>query len=205
MNYMKRNMIIASVLFAALWTTQTALAWYDPSTGRWLSRDPLGEPGFQLIQPIRTAVLESASPSRWIIRDPSYTAEAAQGPNLYAFVRNSPATYWDRDGLELGYDYPSCGCMVPPGAPEDLGRAMQQAVDAWVIWGSALGLEEVAAAKLPGTWSKCKNIRCKVGYHPSPHPFPVIGGKPHIQITCWVKGVKGSDINIRIPLPKQSP
>lgn len=49
--------------------------------------------------------------------------------------------------------------------------------------------------------AKCKNLRCKVALHGPHHTFPVIGKACHIQATCWVKGSKGSGVNLRIPVP----
>jgi hypothetical protein len=93
------------VLFALL-TAQFASAYYCPSTGRWLSRDPMGEPGFENL---RTAgampqVGQVASPDslpqgRWIVRDPISTGN---DPNRYAFVHNAPVNLVDPEGLKFG-------------------------------------------------------------------------------------------------------
>lgn len=89
-------MIIGSALFIALWATQTASAWYDPSTGRWLTRDPIGEPGFQTSQAAHVAAGVSASPGRWISRDP---IGELGGLNLYAYVGNNPLNNVNPSGL----------------------------------------------------------------------------------------------------------
>ena len=52
--------------------------YYDPSTGRWLSRDPLWERGFYLTQP------------SGVIRD-----DMAVDLNYYEFVGNAPMQYSD--------------------------------------------------------------------------------------------------------------
>ncbi len=36
--------------FAALFSANQASAYYSPSTGHWLSRDPMGEPGFEALR-----------------------------------------------------------------------------------------------------------------------------------------------------------
>jgi len=94
---------IGVALFLALWTAETALAWYDPSTGRWLTRDPIEEPGFQAIPKMRLATTSPAA-RRWIKRD-------STGPNLYVFVGNSSPNKIDRLGLE-GTD--PWGTWTPP-------------------------------------------------------------------------------------------
>ncbi len=69
-----------SIIFVlvALLTAQIASAYYCPSTGHWLSRDPNGELGFQTLQ---TASLPSGnansvlqSSGRWLIRDTKDTS-----------------------------------------------------------------------------------------------------------------------------------
>jgi RHS repeat-associated protein len=61
--------------------------YYDPSTGRWLSRDTLTELGFNT---------HKSSPSR------KAKFSKRQGPlaDSYLFVRNSPVARWDYLGLE---------------------------------------------------------------------------------------------------------
>jgi RHS repeat-associated protein len=49
--------------------------------------------------------------------------------------------------------------------------------------------------------AKCKKLRCKVALHGPDHTFPRLGKKCHIQATCWIKGSKGSGVNLRIPVP----
>jgi RHS repeat-associated protein len=53
---------------------------YDPLTQRWINRDPLAEPGFEVARRGRAK-------------------HAGDGPNLYAFVRNDPIDRTDFLGL----------------------------------------------------------------------------------------------------------
>ena len=59
--------------------------YYNPSTGRWPNRDPLGEPGFELLQDGTPDVL-------------------GDGPNLYCFVENDPIGGYDFLGLKSRCD-----------------------------------------------------------------------------------------------------
>ena len=74
---MKRMFIV--VLFVSF--VSTAFAFYNPGLGRWTSRDPVGEPGFEAIRN----------------KPPSVRAG---GPNLYLFVHNEPINRFDLLGLQ---------------------------------------------------------------------------------------------------------
>ena len=68
--------------------------WYSPELQRWITRDPLGELGFQVLRKHRL-IGRHQSGRRF--------AEVSQGPNLYRFVRNSPTGKRDAFGLAGGY------------------------------------------------------------------------------------------------------
>lgn len=93
---MKTAKSIIVVLFVLL-TAQIASAYYCPSTGRWLSRDPIGEPGFQTSQ-MASVVPKSPQPAsnRWINRDP---LEKRGEPNLSAMAKNNLINKIDALGL----------------------------------------------------------------------------------------------------------
>jgi hypothetical protein len=72
---MKTTKSIIVILFVLL-TAQIASAYYCPSTGRWLSRDPIGELGFENLRAASigpragpVARSDSLPASRWIHRD----------------------------------------------------------------------------------------------------------------------------------------
>jgi len=46
-------------------------------------------------------------------------------------------------------------------------------------------------------------LSSRIALHAAHHSFPLLGGAKlaHIQITLWVIGMKGSGVNLRIPLP----
>ena len=69
---MKTEKSIIVVLFVLL-TAQIASAYYCPSTGHWLSRDPIGEPGFETLRAAgvvsSTVNPDQSQSARWINRD----------------------------------------------------------------------------------------------------------------------------------------
>jgi len=69
---MRTTKSIIAVLFVLL-TAQIASAYYCPSTGRWLSRDPIGEPGFENLRAAGavspTVSSDQSQSTRWINRD----------------------------------------------------------------------------------------------------------------------------------------
>jgi len=65
--------------------------YYNPGTGRWPNRDPIGEKGHQILQTKR-----------------SHRTQWAAG-NLHGFVYNSPIDKFDSDGREIGGICPKCG------------------------------------------------------------------------------------------------
>jgi RHS repeat-associated protein len=71
--------------------------YYNPSTGRWLSRDPIEEKGFQVY---------SRSRSR----------RSGLEPNLYVFVKNSPLNYSDALGLKCRIAL-ECSTVARSGVP----------------------------------------------------------------------------------------
>lgn len=100
MKTLKLNLI---VFLLALLMAPAAFAYYSPSTGRWLSRDPTGELGFQNFQAaslpsgIGNSVFQSSG--RWIERDDR------RGANGYTFVQNVPVIYFDVLGLWRSYEH----------------------------------------------------------------------------------------------------
>ena len=61
--------------------------YYKASTGSWESRDPVGEPGFEVMRQVQAAGL------------------FAGGPNRYLFVQNDPLNRYDINGL-----FPAAAC-----------------------------------------------------------------------------------------------
>ena len=159
------------MLFALL-TAQAALAWYDPSTQRWLSRDPLGEPGFEALRTATQTVSLSASVSpqilsRWITRGP--VSQIAGGklladePNAYHFVGNNPINSSDASGLTPFHgDYPpgNVPWNTPPFTPNnnpygDATFGGKKLVDISNAFGNNV-LSNCIRGCLASAWDPCK-------------------------------------------------
>ena len=101
-----KSIILFSIV---LLTAQIASAYYCPSTGRWLSRDPISEPGFQALELV-TRTLPFTSSSRWIIRDQAFKLNKAKSAvvvatsveefNTYAFLKGQSLNMFDAFGLK---------------------------------------------------------------------------------------------------------
>lgn len=148
------TLLLASA-FSILLSAESIRACYDPSSQRWLSRDPVAEPGFiathhaeppkaeRLQQPIRFGSLEDA--------------------NLFLFIRNSPINSIDSVGLAPGYGNPVCGGAGPAGPsspyapggylykPSPLGdcvnRCLAKSGAGWAL--AALGLASSTVGTIP--------------------------------------------------------
>jgi len=94
-------------LFVWITMAQTAWSFYNPSTGRWLSRDPIGEAGFYLLTIGHQASENSSLTGGDTPNQNDFLT--ANGPNVYAFVDNDPAGQIDYYGLIIvafyGADY----------------------------------------------------------------------------------------------------
>jgi hypothetical protein len=104
-----KNIILPIIFaFVTLLGANTASAYYSPSTGRWLSRDPMGEPGFELLRASsavpkvgQIASTASLPQSRTFIRDTVLKNEV----NAYVLVKNDPESKVDFLGLAQTYFY----------------------------------------------------------------------------------------------------
>lgn len=137
------KLTVGLAILATLMVVDSALAYYNPATGRFLSRDPVGEPGFMLVQ--QTAMVAGITrggmeSSGFIPRDPEYVQEEG-GSNRYAYVCNGPLNWIDPFGLAARdetspenwctpqNDKGCCDCLVYSEAG-GAGSACQKAVAA---------------------------------------------------------------------------
>lgn len=105
---MKR--MIIGLLFATLATD--SFAYYDPEQGRWLSRDPIGEPGFTSMSGGLPPTIQAT------VEDGEIGTETARlgGEDLYVFVGNDAIRYIDVIGLRWKVDRQ--GDRKAPAEPE---------------------------------------------------------------------------------------
>ena len=126
---MRTTKSIITVLFVLL-AAQIASAYYCPSTGRWLSRDPMGEPGFEHLRaagvvPKIGQVVSPASlpPGRWINRD---SVASEKEPNRYTMVGNNTPNQFDILGLN------SCNCG--PDITQSVNKMLLEVDNAYGSW-----------------------------------------------------------------------
>jgi RHS repeat-associated protein len=82
--------------------------YYDANLQRWLNRDPLGDPGFEVIR---------AGGAEGNFRTFRTFAEWLQSPNLFAFLANDPISLTDSKGLQTT---PTGCCIIVPCPPSTL-------------------------------------------------------------------------------------
>ncbi|MCI0417646.1 MAG: RHS repeat-associated core domain-containing protein, partial [Acidobacteria bacterium] len=153
--------------------------YYHPTLQRFISEDPLASQSYLLSEVPGSSLLGAQT-----ILAPSEPADTGSheapilalapfvvGQNTYAYVMNRPTILTD-----------------PSGESPALVRALQ-------IAAAAAARYAKQAAKF------CRNVRCKIELHDAHHPFgfPFYEKRRHVQLTCWIKGQKGSTLILRIP------
>jgi len=83
----RQNLVSSIALFILFATVQFASAFYDPSVGRWLNRDPMGDE------------FTNTGLGRLGVPMVDIKIELIEHPNLYAFTRNSAVNISDPFGL----------------------------------------------------------------------------------------------------------
>jgi hypothetical protein len=117
--------LLALLLAASAISDAHAMRWYSPSTGRWFNRDPIGEPGFQVLQNAqRTFLVKLMPPSQqstlWKAHGtvPISISKRMErrGSPLYVFVSNNPIDWVDYLGLVAeAPNGPAGHCQDPCG------------------------------------------------------------------------------------------
>ena len=97
------QVMLFTLVFSWL-TAGTCQAFYNPNTGWWLNRDPIGEVGFRLLitslQPYLIAMSDND------IERLNRTFNEQGGLNLYGLCANNPVGKSDRFGLDFDWDTP---------------------------------------------------------------------------------------------------
>lgn len=104
MKSLKTKLIPLFILCFLVGLPQVGSAFYDPSLGRWINRDPVRELGFEAT---RAHFPRKGKPTR------------GDGVNLYKSFDNAPVAKWDYLGLDVpGCDPPAKGlpCILPGAA-----------------------------------------------------------------------------------------
>jgi RHS repeat-associated protein len=116
----ERKAVVFGAWLIILFWAGNVFAFYNPSTGRWLSRDPIGEPGF---------LFGTSGPN---------SLSQAKIFNLYTFVANAPISQWDHLGLEMPTwkelpEIPCCQCPYADPCAEAKKRGWDNGAEGGVI------------------------------------------------------------------------
>ncbi len=93
---------LTALLFAVLAFAQATQAFYDANLGRWVNRDPLGEPGSELLRGTKPNIL-------------------GDGPSPYVFNKNNAVNHIDPLGLKVQV---CCREVNVPGVMVRIGNAV---------------------------------------------------------------------------------
>jgi RHS repeat-associated protein len=171
--------------------------YYDSSTGRFLTRDPIedGRNWYSYCENNPVILLDPKGLDAWynhlldgdVWREGLTTSAAALGSAAsevgVGILKTSPIALacgaWKLEGWDGG------------SHKDDPGFGVSK-----FSWHVAItAVELIIGAKAGG-------IEGKIEIHPPHHTFGKLGKLKHIQGIIWRKGVKGSQKIIRIPLPK---
>ncbi|MBU0637800.1 MAG: hypothetical protein KKB50_02970 [Planctomycetes bacterium] len=108
------KLAVGLAFLATLTVVDSALAYYNPRTGRFLSRDPIGEPGAMLVRRVA-----GASTGSFIPRD-----KVADQMHLYRYVRNTPSNLVDPLGLQESQPTSQPCCVCGPDITDALQRLL---------------------------------------------------------------------------------
>lgn len=101
MRFRTASFVLAAVMICFA-LTNTASAMYDPSTGRFLSRDPNG----QTVGPHFMVTADPTQPGGRLVdrSNPIPAAQYADGMSLYQYVRGNPGKFADPSGKRIFID-----------------------------------------------------------------------------------------------------
>lgn len=136
---MKRTHLLAILVSLTVITILTvdASAYYHPTMGRFISRDP--GPGGST----RVGTAGPATGSRFIPRDPTGTNQYADGMSLYLYAQGTPTNFRDPKGLAVD---PGIDCKLyymgkfrkAPDEGQELGKRAKKPMHAWLAEGDPM-------------------------------------------------------------------
>ena len=137
--------------------------YYNADMGRWISRDPLGEPGheigFDQTRSLWVAMRHAAVPSD----DGEFLSERNKNKqimtNPYEFCSNNPIGRIDHLG-EFGKN-PCCHCPAPQN-PALIAADILKSMAAIVCSNTAQWWRAPRSYPCKGKFKFCKNLKCKV-------------------------------------------
>jgi len=122
-------------------------AFYDAGIGRWITRDPIAEPGFES-RAVRHAALDTTAQLKMRLAEASMLLDA---PNSYTFVRNDPVQSLDPLGLCTMVGFTPVGCTATCVGTCCFG--LFGCRWSWNIW--IWGVERTLGIPCPGWYCAC--------------------------------------------------
>jgi len=179
--------------------------WYDPQTGRWLSKDPIGISGG-----LNQYVFVGNNPVNFVDPHGEFAIEAHQYWMDVAVAgqnRGGVAGNLQTAGASVMTSFIDFwGTRTLQGNAERSGVAAGEGRTAVAIGYGSLAVGQVAleAFAVGGAMESAK-YSMRLAKHPAHHTFRLFNKKlPHLQVNLWKQGVRGSGKVLRIPLPSGS-
>ncbi|MGA4643314.1 RHS repeat domain-containing protein [Limisphaera sp. 4302-co] len=110
---------------------------YRPTSGRWFSRDPIGELGAEAL------LQRKASSARMARR--GFAELLPEGPNLFGFVHNNPVSLVDADGR-----------AIPPAVVAALAVLAATEASVWPQYKAAFNRYPDSGDKFKHCWVSCR-------------------------------------------------
>jgi RHS repeat-associated protein len=103
--------------------------YYSPTTGRWLSRDPIEEPGAvlsrQAARPVTTCRADALSYVGSPLTEPTGTFHEQEELNLYQYAKGAPTNHVDPFGLSAYCGRRYCACRTNPAWVDVYGVSLR--------------------------------------------------------------------------------
>jgi hypothetical protein len=146
---------IPMVVLALFGSLHTASAYYDPGVQRWINRDPIREPGLEVVR--HSSITKH--------RSSCIRSEMGKSPDLYEFVHNS--TIFGIDFLGLDDCRDKCLAAKQKCEQEELEEMPD---DPYEIFGFMLGMAATCWRDYDNCVKGCPPLPCPKSPPPSPPP-----------------------------------